>query len=105
MVNFLSIFCLELQTLLKPIYDLSRKGRPFVWGKEQQNSFDEIKCRSNKPPVLHMPNTTGKFYLYSDTSKFATGSPLHQIENGSPKLLCMPAKDYQKLQKTIPLQN
>ena len=34
MVNFLSFFCQELQKLLKPIYDLTRKGRPFVWGKE-----------------------------------------------------------------------
>ena len=36
MVNFLSMFCPELQKLLEPIYDLTRKGRPFVWGKEQQ---------------------------------------------------------------------
>ena len=35
MVNFLSMFCPELQKLLKPIYDLTRKGRPFNWGKEQ----------------------------------------------------------------------
>ena len=32
-VHFLSMFCLELQKLLKPIYDLTRKGRPFYWGK------------------------------------------------------------------------
>ena len=44
MVNFLSMFCPELQKLLKSIYDLTRKGRPFIWGKEQQESFDEIKC-------------------------------------------------------------
>ena len=43
MVNFVSIFCPELQRLLKPIYDLTRKGRQFVWGKEQQDAFDEIK--------------------------------------------------------------
>ena len=53
-VNFLSMFCPELQRLLKPIYDLTRKGRPFHWGKEQQDSFLEIKCRLTKPPVLHM---------------------------------------------------
>ena len=35
MVNFLSMFCPELQKLLKSIYDLTRKGRPFIWGKEQ----------------------------------------------------------------------
>ena len=28
-VNFLSMFCSELQKLLKPIYDLTRKGRTF----------------------------------------------------------------------------
>ena len=27
MVNFLSMFCLELQKILKPICDLTRKGR------------------------------------------------------------------------------
>ena len=40
-----------------------------------------------KPPVLHMPNRTGRFHLYSDTSKFATGSALYQIQNGKPKLI------------------
>ena len=43
MVNFLSMFCPELQKLLKPIHDLTRKGRPFNQGKEQQDSFEEIK--------------------------------------------------------------
>ena len=87
MVNFLSMFCPELQKLLKPIYDLTKKGRPFVWGKEQQNSFEEIKCILIKPPVLHMPNTAGMFHLYSDTSKFAAGSALYEIQNGKPKLI------------------
>ena len=32
MVNFFSMFCPQLQKLLKPISDLTRKGRPFHWG-------------------------------------------------------------------------
>ena len=81
------MFCPELQKLLKPIYDLTRKGRPFILGKEQQESFDEIKCQLIKLPVLYMPNKTGRFHLYSDTSKFATGSALYQIQNGKPKII------------------
>ena len=81
MVNFLSMFCPELQKLLKPIYDLTRKGIPFIWVTEQQDFFEEIKCRLMKPPVLHMPNKTGRFHSYSDTSKFATSSALYQIQN------------------------
>ena len=34
-----------------------------------------------------MPNKTGRFHLYSDTSKFATGSALYQIQNRKPKLI------------------
>ena len=43
LVNFLSIFCPELQKLLKLMYDLTRKGRQFLWGEEQQIAFEEIK--------------------------------------------------------------
>ena len=92
MVNFVSIFCPELQKLLKPIYDLTRKGKQFVWGIEQQNAFDEIKQRLQKPPVLHMPDKVGRFQLYSDTSKYATGSSLYQIQNGKPKLITYASK-------------
>ena len=91
-VNFLSMFCPELQKLLKPIYDLTRKGRPFIWGKEQQDSFEELKCRLIKLPVLHMPNKMGRFHLYSGTSKFVTGSTLYQIQNGKPKLIAYVSK-------------
>ena len=91
-VNFLSMFCPELQRLLKPIYGLTRKGKPFHWGKEQQESFLEIKHRLIKPPVLHMPNEMGRFPLYSDTSKFTTGSALYQIQGGKPKLIAYASK-------------
>ena len=92
MVNSISIFCPELQKLLKQIYDLTRIGRQFVWAEEQQKAFDEIKQRLQKPPILHMPDKVGRFQLYSDTSKFATGSALYQIQNGKPKLLAYASK-------------
>ena len=84
--------CPELQKLLKPIYDLMRKGRPFIWGEEQQESFEEINRRLVRDPVLHMPNRQGRFHLYSDTSKFAAGSALYQIQNGKPKLIAYTSK-------------
>ena len=92
MLNFLSMFCPELQKLLNPIYYLTRKGRPFNWGKEQQDPFEEIKQRLIKTPVLHMLNKIGRSHLYSDTSKFATGSALYQIQNGKPKLIAYASK-------------
>ena len=92
MVNIVSIFCLELQKLLKPIYDLTRKGRQFIWGRRTTKAFDEIKCRLQRPLVLHLSDRHGRFQLYSDTSKFATGSVLYQIKNGQPRLIAYASK-------------
>ena len=92
MVNFLSIFCPELQKLLKPIYNLTRKGRQLILEEEQQLPVEEIKHRLIKPPVLYMPDNKGRFHLYSDTSKFTTKSALYQIQNGKPKLIAYASK-------------
>ena len=35
---------------------------------------------------MYLPDNKGRFHLYSDTSKYATGSALYQIQNGKPKL-------------------
>ena len=86
-VNYLSLFCPDLQILLRPIVELTRKDRPFVWGKEQEADFNEVKERLANPPVLHLPKADSRFILYSDTSKEGIGSYLWQIHKGKPKLL------------------
>ena len=63
-VNYLSLFCPDLQTLLKPIVELTRKGRPFIWGNAQEKTFREVKLRLTNPPVLHLPKAERRFILY-----------------------------------------
>ena len=86
-VNYLSLFCPDLQILLKPIVELTRKGRPFVWGQEQERAFKEVKLRLTNPPVLHLPRAEGRFILHSDTSVEGTGSSLWQMQEGKAKLI------------------
>ena len=74
------------------MYDLTIKGRQFIWEKEQQRAFKGIKHRLVRLPVLHLPNSTGRFYLYSGTSKFSMGSAFYQIQNGKPKLVAYASK-------------
>ena len=61
MVNFVSIFCPDLQGLLKPIYELTRKGRPFRWGDEQQKAFQDIKDKLQRPPSFTFTSQTRMF--------------------------------------------
>ena len=77
---------------MKPIYELIKKDRDFIWGKEQQEAFVEIKARLQKPPVLSMLDKRGRFTLYSDTSKHATGSVLYQVQDGMPRLIAYASK-------------
>ena len=91
------MFCHELQKIFKT--------HIFIWGKEQQDAFEEIKCRLRKPPVLYMLNTTGRYHLYSDISMFATGSILYQIQNGKPKLIVYANKRLPEVLKNILLKN
>ena len=51
-----------------------------------------LRTDYKKNPVLHLPDKKGRFYLYSDSSKFATGSALYQIQNGKPKLIAYASK-------------
>ena len=69
-----------------------RNGRQFMWGKEQQNAFEEIRHRLIKPPLLHMSNHMGRFHLYLGTSEFAMQSALYQIQNGKPNLIAYMSK-------------
>ena len=39
-----------------------------------------------------MPNHEGRFHLYLDTSKFATGNALYEIQNGKPRLMAYASK-------------
>ena len=39
-----------------------------------------------------MPDKVGRFQLYSDTSKYATGGTLYQIQNGKPRLIAYSSK-------------
>ena len=79
--------------------DFKGKGTQFVWGDEQQAAFAEIKSRLQKPPVLHLPDKKGRFLLYSNTGKIATGSALYHIQNGKPKLTAYVSKRLPKAAK------
>ena len=41
---------------------------------------------------LLKPDKRGRFLLYSDTSKYTTGSALYQVQNGKPKLIAYASK-------------
>ena len=62
-VNYLSLFCPNLQKLLAPIYDLTKKGKPFFWTKLHQQAFDEIKGLLAKTTSVDTSTWHGKIHI------------------------------------------
>ena len=60
--------------------------------KNNKRLLMKLNIDYKDPPVLHLPDRHGQFQLYSDTSKFATGSALYQIQNGQPRLIAYASK-------------
>ena len=79
MVNFLATFLKDLQKILIPIYNLTRKSTKFSWTEECQTAFDHIKFLLSNPTILRMPDMTGTFRLMSDTSTLAVAAALISI--------------------------
>ena len=50
-----------------------------------------------------MPDKRGRFLLYSDTSKYATGSALYQVQNGKPKLISYVSKRMPEAARNYPI--
>ena len=63
-----------------PLHALSRKDAVFVWGPEQQKSFDHMKLVLTTAPILGMPRNEGTFYLDTDASDRGLGAVLSQVQ-------------------------
>ena len=76
--NFYQKFIPNFSTLAQPLYDLTKKGTTFIWGKEQDDSFVKLKEQFLSAPVLKMLDTSKQFFIMTDTSLTMAGGVLMQ---------------------------
>ncbi|WVZ76321.1 hypothetical protein U9M48_024305 [Paspalum notatum var. saurae] len=62
-------FIESFSKVAKPMTSLLEKGVLFIWTKERQAAFDELKKRLTTAPVLTLPDLTMSFTVYCDASK------------------------------------
>ncbi|KAJ4818476.1 polyprotein [Rhynchospora pubera] len=83
-------FVSGFSSLARPLTQLLHKDVPFVWGSEQEASFQELKKRLVSAPILVMPVQGKDFDLYTDASRLGLGCVLmqdgHVIAYGSRQL-------------------
>ena len=72
------MFCKDFSTIAAPLFRLTKKDTPFVWGKEQQEAQETIIDRITNAPILARPDPARQFELETDASLIGTGAILDQ---------------------------
>ncbi|KAG5893651.1 hypothetical protein JTB14_028806 [Gonioctena quinquepunctata] len=74
-------FISSYSVIAKPLSDLLRKERRFVFGYEQKEAFEKLKKFLSCKPVLHIYKQGGETELHTDASKYGYGACLLQKSN------------------------
>jgi hypothetical protein len=78
MVNFYRDMWRRRSHLLAPLTGLVGKDVKYVWGKEQQSSFEEMKSVISKETLLSFPDFNKEFHIYTDASNYQLGAVIMQ---------------------------
>ena len=82
--NFYRKFISHHSNIAKLLNNLTKKDRKFEWTNNTQLSFDNLKKKFTKEPILMIPDHKRPFQIKSDAFKVATGAVLTQLDpNGN----------------------
>jgi len=81
-INFYWRFIQDFTSIAKPLHSLTGKSI-WVWGLEQQASFETLKQAVTAAPVLIFSTEEDQFRAEADSSDFATGAVLLQLQENS----------------------
>jgi hypothetical protein len=75
------MFCRNFSIIAAPLFRLTKKDTPFIWGKEQQDAQETIITLITHTPVLVRPDPSRQFELETDASLIRTGAILYQHDS------------------------
>ena len=80
--SFFRRFIEDFSVIARPLSELTKRDRPFVWGPEQETSFVALKDRLTSPPLLSHPDYNLPFEIHPDASGYGIGAVILQQKDG-----------------------
>ena len=71
-------FIENFSKIAKPMTDLLKKDKKFVWSEKAEEAFKVLKTKLTTAPVLVLPNTSKDFVIFCDASLQGLGCVLMQ---------------------------
>ncbi|CAB3988819.1 Hypothetical predicted protein [Paramuricea clavata] len=81
-VNYLAKFLPKLADVMEPIRRLTRKDTDWIWAKEQEKAFEDVKKLLTEAPVLSYYNPESELEIQCDASQKGLGATL--LQQGKP---------------------
>ena len=95
-VNFYSSFIPNCSEVLRPLYQLTKKGVNFRWDSACSQAFKRLKAMITEESVLTHFDPRKPIKLSCDASSYGVGAVLSHIENGVERPICFASRTLSK---------
>lgn len=99
LVNYVGKFIPNLATLTEPLRQLTKQQQRFIWGHEQQTSFDTIKRHMLNPTTLGYFDIDDRIQVIADASPVGLGAILIQINSHGPRIISYASRSLSDVEK------
>jgi hypothetical protein len=79
--NFYHRFVWNYSKIIQPLTLLTRKGVPFVWKREQQKAFNDLKTTCTSAPILAQFDPDHDIIVETDASNYVSAGVLSQYDD------------------------
>ncbi|GJZ86075.1 reverse transcriptase domain-containing protein [Tanacetum coccineum] len=74
------IFIKDFSKIAKSLTELTQKNKKYIWGEDQESTFQLLKQKLYEAPILALPEGNDDFVVYCDASHQGLGVVLMQRE-------------------------
>lgn len=106
LANYYRRFVKGFSQLANPLTSLLAERSTFIWGPEQQQSFEALKAALSSAPILSAPDFTSPFAVTTvsaDASDFAIGAVLTQGEKDTLKTIAYLSRKLNPAERNYPV--
>ena len=82
LVDYYHKFINNYALIAKPLMALTHQDTKFPWTSDHHTAFNTLKSALIEAPILHYPDPSENYILYTDASDDACGAQLSQEHDG-----------------------
>ena len=89
----------DFSTTADPLRKTARQGESFIWGEEQEKSFQELKRQIVSAPVLAYFDKEAHTQIIAEASPVGLGAVLIQEKNGECRAVCYASRTLSNVER------